>query len=162
MGLNIPYEVLVKSFNSSYSASRAALMEAWRCWYVERGWFISKFNQPIYEEWLSEMVSTGKIDAPGFFDDVTTRRAYCSSEWQGPVPVPIDPVKEINAAQSRMQCKVSTLAEETQNLTGKDYKSNLVQIAKEQNTMNELGLISTAYQIDQVQQQNIENGGKND
>ena len=47
-GLEIPYEVLLKEFNSSYSASRAALLEAWEGFKMRRQWFIDDFTQPIY------------------------------------------------------------------------------------------------------------------
>lgn len=37
--VGIPYEVLLKEFNSSYSASRAALLEAWEEFKMRRSWF---------------------------------------------------------------------------------------------------------------------------
>lgn len=131
MGLNIPYEVLVKSFNSSYSASRAAIMEAWRHFSSERRWFVMKFCQPIYEEWLFDMIARGRISAPGFMNSVQIRRAYCGTAWQGPVPLSIDPVKEVNAAKTRIEAKLTTIAEETANLTGGDWVTNFRQISKE-------------------------------
>lgn len=140
MGLNIPYEVLVKSFNSSYSASRAAIMEAWRHFSSERKWFVMKFCQPIYEEWLMDMVVRGKIIAPGFLESVQIRRSYCITNWQGPVPLSIDPVKEVNAAKIRIETKLTTTAEETANLTSGDWKNNYRQIAKERKLSTELGI----------------------
>ncbi len=41
--LEIPYELLTKSFTSSYSASRAALLEAWKAFKMRRTWFVSRF-----------------------------------------------------------------------------------------------------------------------
>ena len=38
--LEIPADLLLKSFNSSYSASRAALMEAWKAFRMRRKWFV--------------------------------------------------------------------------------------------------------------------------
>ena len=37
--LEIPADLLLKSFNSSYSASRAALLEAWKAFKMRREWF---------------------------------------------------------------------------------------------------------------------------
>ena len=74
--LEIPYDVLVKEFDSSYSASRGALMEAWEAFKMRRSWFISDFCQPVYEIWLAEAVATGRIKAPGFFSDPLLRGGH--------------------------------------------------------------------------------------
>ena len=71
--VGIPYEVLLKEFNSSYSASRAALLEAWEEFKMRRSWFVADFCQPVYEVWLAESVARGRLKAPGFFDDPMVR-----------------------------------------------------------------------------------------
>lgn len=58
--LNQPYEVLMKNFNSSYSASRAAMLQAWEEYKLRRKWFARDFCQPIYEVWLMEAVADRK------------------------------------------------------------------------------------------------------
>jgi len=140
MGLNIPFEILVKHFSASYSASRAAIMQAWEFFKSERVWFIEKFCQPIYEEWLTTMVATGKIQAPGFLQNVEIRRAFCECDWHGPVPIQIDPVKEVTAATGRINAKLSTVSEETAMLTGQDYEANFYQLQKEAELATKLGL----------------------
>ena len=55
--LELPYEMLVKQFTASYSASRAALLEAWKSFSMWRDWMVEQFCQPIYEEWFSEAVA---------------------------------------------------------------------------------------------------------
>ncbi|EGG0402372.1 phage portal protein, partial [Salmonella enterica] len=65
--LELPYELLVKHFTASYSASRAALLEAWKMFRMRREWMVLSFCQPVYEEWLSEAVAKGRVIAPGFF-----------------------------------------------------------------------------------------------
>ncbi|WP_162803227.1 phage portal protein [Salmonella enterica] len=64
--LELPYELLVKHFTASYSASRAALLEARKMFRMRREWMVLSFCQPIYEEWLSEAVAKGRVIAPGF------------------------------------------------------------------------------------------------
>lgn len=140
MGLGIPYELLVKHFQASYSAARAALMEAWKDFRTRRTWFASRFCQPIYEEWLMDMVLRGEIVAPGFLDDITVRRAYCGAEWVGPTPGQLDPVKETDAALMRVEGGLSTLAEETAQLSGGDWERKIRQRAKEEKLKKELGL----------------------
>ena len=60
------------------------------------------FNQPIYEQWLSEAVAIGRIDAPGFFDDPAIRQAWCGCLWMGASMGHVDPLKEVNAAATRI------------------------------------------------------------
>ena len=46
--LEIPQELLQKSFQSSYSASRAALLEAWKMFKSKRKWVAKEFCQPYF------------------------------------------------------------------------------------------------------------------
>ena len=41
--LEIPYELLVKNFTASYSASRASLLEAWKMFRMRREWLVGNF-----------------------------------------------------------------------------------------------------------------------
>ena len=65
--LEIPADLLLKKFNASYSASRAALLEAWKAFKMRREWLADDFCRPLYEVWMSEAVARGRIYAPGFF-----------------------------------------------------------------------------------------------
>lgn len=75
-GLEIPPEVMMKQFTTSYSAARGALNEFWRTCSMQRDWFTDDFCQPVYEEWFAEAVARGRIHAPGFFTDPARRKAY--------------------------------------------------------------------------------------
>lgn len=88
--LEIPADLLLKSFNSSYSASRAALLEAWKAFKMRREWFVADFCAPIYEVWMAEAVARGRIDAPGFFADPAIRAAYLGA-MDRPVSGPARP-----------------------------------------------------------------------
>ncbi len=130
--LNIPYEVLMKNFTSSYSASRAALLQAWEQFKLRRAWFSRDFCQPVYEMWLTEAVATGRIEAPGFFSDPAVRFAYCNAEWYGPSMSILVPVKDVNGAALRIQYGLSTPEREAAEMTGSDFYENLeaIRIAK--------------------------------
>lgn len=123
--LEIPYELLLKNFTSSYSASRGALLEAWKMFRMRRSWLANDFCQPIYEEWLHEAIAKGRISAPGFFTDPLVRKAYSQAEWNGPSQGQIDPLKEVNAAEKRVKNGFSTRAQETVALNGGDFKKNI-------------------------------------
>lgn len=140
--IEIPYELLIKNFTASYSASRAALLEAWKMFRMRRTWMANDFCQPIYEEWLSEAIAKGRISAPGFFNDPMIRKAYCGAEWNGPSQGQIDPLKEVNAAEKRVANGFSTRAKETVELTGGDFYRNIRQRIQEEKLMREGGLTS--------------------
>ena len=142
--LGIPAEVLFLNFESSYSASRGALLEAWKLFNYWRQWWITNFCQPIYEEWLQEAVLKGRVNAPGFFDDPMIRYAYSWADWTGPSQGQLDPVKEVNAAILRVENGFSTRQRETAELTGGDWELNHRQRVKEENLRREAGFASTA------------------
>jgi len=144
VALELPYEVLVKHFTASYSAARAALLEAWRFYKGRRAWMAEMFCQPVYEAWLEEAVALGRIDAPGFFDDPVVRQAYCGSEWVGDSPGQIDPQKEVDAAKGRLELNLTTRKDETAALTGADWRSVAQRRAREDRLCEQLGL-TTVY-----------------
>lgn len=148
--LEIPYELLLKHFTSSYSASRAALLEAWKMFRMRREWMAARFCQPIYEEWLIEAILLGRIDAPGFFDDPIIRKAYTRAEWNGPSQGQIDPLKEVNAAAKRVDEGFSTRARETAELTGGDFWRNVPQRIREEKAMIEGGIKVEGQQAEEV------------
>ena len=133
--LEIPVELLLKGFSSSYSASRGALLEAWKMFRVRRHWMAKEFCQPIYEEWLTEAVAIGRIKAPGFFVDPVIKAAWCGAEWHGPTPGQLDPVKEVEAAALKVQYGFSTRQAQTAELTGSDFDRNIREISKEEAMM---------------------------
>jgi capsid protein len=121
-GLGIPYELLVMQFTASYSASRGALLEAWKRFTVGRDRMATRFCQPIYEQWLEEAVARGNVEAPGFFSDAAVRAAWCGAEWHGPSQGQLDPVKEAQAAEMRVASGFSTRTRETAELTGGNWE----------------------------------------
>lgn len=129
--LEIPADLLLKSFNSSYSASRAALLEAWKAFKMRREWFVADFCAPIYEIWMAEAVARGRIDAPGFFTDPAIRAAYLGTEWIGPSQGQLDPVKEITAEILAVGEGFSTREQSTIRLNGGQWDANVDQLARE-------------------------------
>lgn len=129
--LEIPADLLLKSFNSSYSASRAALLEAWKAFKMRREWFVADFCAPIYEIWMAEAVARGRIDAPGFFTDPAIRAAYLGAEWIGPSQGQLDPAKEITAEILAVGEGFSTREQSTIRLNGGQWDANVDQLARE-------------------------------
>ena len=135
--LEIPADLLLKAFNASYSASRAALLEAWKAFKMRREWFIDDFCKPIYEIWLYEAVARGRIPAPGFFGDARIRAAWTRSEWTGPSQGQLDPVKEIQAEQLACENGYSTRTASAIRLNGSSFEDNIEQLKIENAQLRE-------------------------
>lgn len=129
--LEIPADLLLKAFNASYSASRGALLEAWKAFRMRRVWFTKDFCQPVYEAWLAEAVALGRINAPGFFLDPRIRKAYSGSEWTGPSQGQLDPGKEINAEILAVEHGFSTHEQSTARLNGGNWRNNMKTLRRE-------------------------------
>lgn len=126
--LEIPQEVLLKEFNSSYSAARAALQETWEAIRMRRSWLVDDFCQPVYEIWLAEAVARGRICAPGFFDDPALRAAWSQCRWFGPTAGQLDPLKEAKAASQMVKEGFKTRAQVTTELGGGNWDENVAQL----------------------------------
>lgn len=137
--LELPYDVLIKEFNSSYSASRGALLEAWEAFKMRRAWFVADFCQPIYEAFLAEAVALGRINAPGFFTDPLVREAWCGARWIGPVQGQLDPKKEAEAALLLTGCGIKTHEQITRELGGGDWEENIAQLRIENDLLQKAG-----------------------
>lgn len=138
--LEIPRELLLKVFEASYSASRAALLEAWKAFRMRRTWFINDFCRPVYEIWFAEAVARGRINAPGFFSSLLTRRAYLGADWIGPAQGMLDPTKEIQAEKDAIAEGFSTHQESTIKLGGGDWNENIEILKSEMEQRRAAGL----------------------
>lgn len=141
--LEIPSEVLLKSFNSSYSASRAAILEAWKVFKTRREWFVDDFCQPVWELFMDEAVARGRIVAPGYFSNPIIRKAYLNTQWIGPSQGQLDPVKEVTAEILKNQNGFATREQSTVQLNGGDFDENIAQISRENQKLGEAGQISS-------------------
>ena len=135
---NIPYEVLIKNFTASYSASRAALLQAADEFRQRKAMFVNDFCQPIYEQWLSEAVALGRIKAPGFFDDPVKRHLWIQSEWFNENSHFLDPVKETQAMILRLNAGLSTYRREIAEATGQDFDEVVSTLAQERELLQQI------------------------
>lgn len=135
--LEIPADLLLKEFNSSYSASRAALLEAWKAFRMRRVWLTNDLCKPVYEIWLTEAVALGRITAPGFLTDPLIRQAYLGCEWIGPSQGMLDPTKEIQAAVMAIDHGLTTHEQEAIKLNGSEFTANADKLAIEFAKLND-------------------------
>ena len=140
MALEMPYEVLVMHFQSSYSAARAALLMAWKAFRGKRDLLAKLLCQPVLELWLADEVAEGRISAPGFFASDLVRAAWCAAIWTGDGPGSIDPAKEVDAARKRVELGISTKQAESILHDGVDWEQKHEQRVKEINAEKRDGI----------------------
>lgn len=144
VALELPYELLLKSFTASYSASRAALEMAWQMFRTKRSWLAWKFCQPVYEWVITEAVASGRLAAPGFFTDPIVREAWLGSDWIGPSRIQLDPQKEASADLLDLNMGTKTRAQIIMERTGGSFEAKHAQLVKEQNLRDGDGLTTAA------------------
>jgi capsid protein len=130
-GLEIPVEVILGHFSGSYSAARAALLQAWAFYIGRRTWLAANLCDPVLGAFMDEMVAFGRLRAPGYFADPLIRVAYLGAQWVGDAAGQIDETKAVGAAADRIALGISTHKDECTALTGKDYDQVRRQLDKE-------------------------------
>ena len=142
VALELPFELLVKHFTASYSAARAALLEAWKFFSARRQWLAMNLCQPVYEAVIEEAVLKGRLQAPGFVNgDPLIRKAYLGAEWIGPARGQIDELKEVKASRERVDGGFSTESRETAMMTGNDWERDHKQRVRERQVKEADGLM---------------------
>jgi lambda family phage portal protein len=140
--LGIPYEVLLKQYNASYSASRAALLDFWKRVRKYRKQVITQLCQPTYEEWMADAIALNRIDRfKGDFNDPIVRRALLRCVWTGTSQGSLDPTKEVAAADQKVRCGFSTIEREAAELNGSNWRENVRQASVEKTEYDERGLV---------------------
>lgn len=121
-GTDLPQELLVKQFQASYSASRAAMEMAWLFFRTDRARHVAQFCTPVYEDVISEAVARGLLKAPGFFSDPIRRQAWLGAVWMGPARPTIDPVKDANADKIYLEMGATSLTRIAAERFGQDLR----------------------------------------
>lgn len=139
--VGLSYEQLTMDWSQvNYSSARAALLEVHRGFTARKGGFASGFMQPWYVAWLEEAIDRGKVKLPkGAPPFAEKRPAYCRAEWIGPGRGWVDPLKEANAAATRLDAGLSTYERECAE-QGLDWKAVAEQRARERRHLQGLGL----------------------
>ncbi len=132
IGLGLPYEVMTQHFSSSYSAARAAILEAWKAFKVWRSWLVAEFCQPVWEWVITDAIEKGLLSAPGF-DDPLKRHAFLATQWAGTEMGSIDPLKEAKAHEVEILSSVKSRRSIVES-QGRDFDKNARECSEERLT----------------------------
>jgi lambda family phage portal protein len=135
IGLGLPYEVLTQHYSSSYSAARAAILEAWKSFKVWRAWLVSEFCQPVWEWVISDAIERGLLDAPGF-EDPLKRHGWLSTQWAGTEMGSIDPLKDAKANEVEVSAGLRTRRSIVES-QGRDFDKHVRDHEAEKRTFSE-------------------------
>lgn len=140
VALELPYELLIKHFTASYSASRAALETAWQFFRRRRAWTARRFCQPYYEWVIYEAVARQRLIAPGFFENPLIRKAWLGAYWNGPARISLDQYKDAQADDLNLRNQLTTRERIIQERFGGTFEDTLSQAAKEDRALEGAGL----------------------
>jgi len=124
----IPLEIILAQFVSSYSASRAALLQMKKFTDPERMIFNNSFNKPIREQVITWGILNGDLDVRDFFE---YRSAYLESIWIGDPVGSVDPLKDVNAKLKAIAGDLGTHEQSTFELGNGDFETNVSILEKE-------------------------------
>jgi lambda family phage portal protein len=144
--LEIPLEMITKHYTSSYTAARAAFLEAWRFFKGRRYFLAEEFIKPCYEAFMNEAVSSGRIIADGYFDDPLIKSAWLGCQIVGDSQGSVDPLKEVKAIEAALNIGLTSLETATMQYDGSEWAQNHAQQSKEHQARTDAGLIIDAKQ----------------
>lgn len=140
VALELPFELLIKHFTASYSASRAALEMAWQFFRRKRAWLARNFYAEVYGWMMDEAVASGRLDRPGYFEDPVIREAYLGAEWIGPQRASLNPKQESDADKQDVAEGFKTAEQVCMERTGGEIEKKIAQRAKEVRLRKEAGI----------------------
>ena len=150
-GLGMSYEQVSRDYSqTNYSSARASLLEAWKFMQGRSEFMATSFADHAYALWLEEAINNGDVELPAGAPDFYEARAdWVACRWIGPGRGWIDPNKEAQASQMKIDAGLSTLEDEAAE-QGKDWQELLEQRAYEQAEKTRVGLQDTGKQLYRV------------
>ncbi|WP_321367948.1 phage portal protein [uncultured Desulfuromusa sp.] len=156
VGIEMPYEIVLKVFNKSYSASRGAINEAWRMYLKRRAKLSRGYCDLVYFSWLDEAVASGRRPAPGYFANPLIRQAYLGARWHGPGKGQINELVEAKAVRERTDIGLTSMTEEKAGYDGGDALATHQQRRKEVQRRVDDGLQEPVVAQQQKQEETVE------
>ena len=131
--LGMSYEVVMNSYNASFSASRASISGAEKNFAILREEFASKFCTPTWKMVIEHGILTGFIECPEWVSLSNVQKdAITAVTWTGVTPPQVDPTKEVNAYALAIQHGLCTREYAIRMLFGMDAEEVAERLHEEQ------------------------------
>lgn len=143
----LPPEVLMLEFGNNYSASRQANneFEVYLSRFVKN--FAGQVMQPMYDEWLTQLVLTGQLELPGFVRAYgvpaqwRTVSAWKQCTWTGLNRPSVDRLKEAQASQTLLDNGLTTFDIEARRHSGLSFAQVQQTLKRERELMKRMGFV---------------------
>lgn len=154
-------EQIMRQFNSSYNAVRAAILEAKKTYDKIKYNFVADFCQPVYEKFLTSCIAQGVIKAEGYFTDPIKNLLWNSCRWDSDAGFMLDPTKETEAIIKQLDNQLIDRDTACRKIGGVEYAVIAEKLAKERKIRAKLGLDEpgTVSRTESVSVQTDEIGG---
>jgi lambda family phage portal protein len=138
-----PLETTLMFYQTSYTAAKAAVNDAYNFTINAQTLMRRRMTQPVYNEVILEGTLKGRMTTPGFFDDKAIEYAWTKAFWQGQPQRQINPLTETKAAILAINSKIST--REDQFLPGQDarWQDAMVRYSRENKLLEDLEIVDT-------------------
>ena len=150
--LELPPEIGMLAFKSSYSASRQANNE-WDIYLKYRAFKNAKdVCQLIYQEYITQSVLNGTLIIPGLmsalFDPKSwmLKGAWLKCEWSGLARQSVDIQREAGALAQILGLGCISHDAISRRFSGKSFKANQYELAREKKLADRLGFVSAIYE----------------
>lgn len=155
--IQVPYNIVRKKFDASYSATRGEIEEFYhKTVKVDRQLHIDQVDQPIYEHFIGDLVMAGELRWNDYFTNFETRKALSRALWAGVGQGSVDPLKDIQAAMLRVQLGISTVQNESLLANGSNWEDNIAQLAIEKKAFEDVDLDYLAFPgLENIQKQKV-------
>lgn len=146
--MQTPPAVATSKYDTSYSASRAALKDWEHVIKIRRDDISFFIYKPFFQIWFQMAVLTNDLDIPDFLKALlekneTIIEAYLNSRFIGPNIPHIDPLKEVKAERAKLgdtgkDIPLTTAEKSTEALNEGDYWSNIDKYKEELESVSDL------------------------
>ena len=113
MGMDMPPEVLMSKYSTSFTAHKGALNDFVKSYMKKRQSLVRSTCNPLVRELAKYFISEGLLPMPhdNFFNSPIIQLAALQGNWLGPVPGHINPLQEVNAKAQEVEQGFRTRAD---------------------------------------------------
>lgn len=125
-------EFMLSYYTTSFTSARAGRIESWKTVMLWRSWLVENFMRVWYEEFLTDAIISGRVNAPGFFASETLRRAWAGANWFGPSLGQINEKVETEAIMEVVKLGGKSATAAYAEAYGTDYEDTIRALKREQ------------------------------
>lgn len=140
-GGNMSIEQAMMKYTTSYTAAKAAANDAYKFTKFSRTLINRGMNRPVLEEQQTEAILKGRINAPGYFDDLAIKKAYSRGIWNGVTQGELNPLQETKASVLKVVNKLSTRADQFVSDNDSRWDAAMYRYSREDDLLEELGIV---------------------